>query len=152
MKKALLLILAIGYCIAGTAGLRYNSWVISENGKMNCKQVHVGISKVRIELNDGNKIVLPIEQINSYSVDGKVFKKLVLYSHGTPTNKTVFMEQLRTRNGFSLYKYYRCDIESPHDCYYIYEGDTFCFALDESMETKKLKNLFKYFGYKAVLA
>jgi hypothetical protein len=101
-------------------------------------------------LHDGKKMVLPLDQINSYSLDGKVFNKLNLYKDGKPTNRMVFMELLKTRDGSSLYKYYRTNIESPYDCYYIYRGDQFCFALDESMEPKKIKNLFRYFGIQAV--
>jgi hypothetical protein len=152
MKKALFLLLTLGFCFAGIANPPVDSWVISKEGKMNCKQIHVGTFKARILLQDGNKIVIPTAQINSYSLDGKVFNKLNLTIDGKPTNRMVFMELVKTRGGSSLYKYYRFDVDQPHYCYYIYKGNQFCYALDGSMDSKKLKNLFRYFGLRAVLA
>jgi hypothetical protein len=149
MKKVFLLVLAFAYCLAGTASMRPDSWVVSENGRVNCKQVHVGVSKARIQLHNGQKIVVPLAEINAYSSDGQVFNKLTLYDNGQPTRKAVFMELVKTRGGYCLYKYYRADIESPHDCYYIYKGDKLCYALDESLEPRAVKNLFGFFGIKA---
>jgi hypothetical protein len=151
MKKVFLLLLTVVICFAGTAKLPADSWIISEKGKMNCKQVQVGSLNARILLQDGKKIVVPLAQINSYSLNGKVYNKLTLNNNGKSSNRKVFMELVKTRKGYSLYKYYRCDIESPHDCYYIYKGEQFCYALDESMEPKRLKNLFRYYGILAVL-
>jgi hypothetical protein len=152
MKKAFLLLLTIGFCFACIANPPADSWVVSKEGKMNCKQVNVGIFNARILLQDGNKIVLPVAQINSYSLDGKVFNKLTLYIDGKATSRTVFMQLLKNRDGVSLYKYYRFDTETPHYCFYVYKGNQFCYALDESMDSKKLKNLFRYFGFRAVIA
>jgi hypothetical protein len=131
MKKALFLLLTLGFCFAGIANPPVDSWIISKEGKMNCKQT---------------------AQINSYSLDGKLFNKLNLYIDGKVTNRMVFMELVKTRGGSSLYKYYRFDVDQPHYCYYIYNGNQFCYALDGSMDSKKLKNLFRYFGLRAVLA
>jgi len=150
MKKALLFLLTIGFCLAGIANPPADAWVISKEGKLSCKQIHVGTFKARVQLQDGSKIVLPIDQINSYSLDGTVFNKLNLYVDGKPTGRTVFMELLKTCNGASLYKYYRYDADTPQYCYYIYKGNQFFRALDDSMDSKKIKELFRYFGFKAV--
>ena len=151
MKKALLFLLTIGFCLAGIANPPADAWVISKEGKLNCKQIHVGTNKVRVLLQDGSRIVLPIDQINSYSLDGKLFNKLTLYIDGNPTDRMVFMELLKTRGGSSLYKYYRFDTDTPQYCYYIYKGNQFHYALDDSMDVKKLKNLFMYYGFKAII-
>jgi hypothetical protein len=152
MKKALLFLLTIGFCFAGIANPPADSWVVSKEGKLNCKQIRVGSFKARILLQDGNKIVLPIDQINSYSLDGTVYNKLTLYIDGKPTSRMVFMELMKTCNGASLYKYYRYDAETPQYCYYIYKGNQFFHALDDSMDSKRIADIFRYFGFKAVFA
>ena len=150
MKKALLFVLTIGFCLAGIANPPADAWVISKEGKLNCKQIHVGPYKARVQLHDGSKVVLPVDQINSYSQDGKLYNKLTLYIDGKPTNRMVFMELLKSRGGSSLYKCFRIDTETPHYCYYIYKGNQFCYALDDSMDAKKIKDLFRYYGFKAI--
>jgi hypothetical protein len=152
MKKAFFLLLVIGYCFAGIANPPADAWVISKEGKLNCKQIQVGIFKARVQLQDGSKIVLPIDQINSYSLDGQVFNKLALYIDGRPTGRMVFMELMKTCNGASLYKYYRYDAETPQYFYYVYKGNQFFYALDDSMDSKRIKDYFRYFGFKAVFA
>lgn len=145
------LILTVAYCMGGTAAIPTDSWVVSNAGKMNCKNVRVNNSKVRIRMHDGQKVSLPLDQINSYSINGKVFNKLTLYLNGKSTNREVFMQLLRTRNGYSLYKYYRCDVQVPCDFYFVYKGGKFCYALDDSMHPNRVRNLFKYFGFNAIL-
>jgi hypothetical protein len=150
MKNALLILMTLGYCFAGIANPPVDAWVVSNAGKMNCKQVNVGAFKARILLQDGTKIAIPLAQINSYSIDGKVYDKLDLYIGGKTTSRTVFMELMKTRGGVSLYKYYRFDAETPHYCFYVYKGNQFCYELDDSMDSKKLGNLFRYFGFRAI--
>ena len=152
MKKSLLLILTIAYCMVGNAIMPAVSWVVSKDGLMNCKQVSVKNSKAKILLHDGKNITIPLAQINSYSQDGKMFKKLNLYRDGKPTNRMEFMQLLKIRDGYCLYKYNRYDAESPYDCYYIYKGDQLCYALDKSMKPKRIINLFQYFGFRAVVS
>jgi hypothetical protein len=146
MKKLLVLFVAIGYCLAGIAHEPVDSWVISKEGRMDCKRILVGSFKARIMLQNGEKLILPIDQINSYSLDGRVFNKVEHYRDGNFTNKKVFMELLGTRDGFCLYKHNNCNLESPHDSYYVYKGDQYCFALDQSLSPKRIKNVINYFS------
>lgn len=87
MKKALFLILILLYCIISSA-VQYadDSWVISKNGKMDCKHIRIGPSKAKIILQDGKKITIPLVQINSYSLNGKVFRKLSINLGGKYSN------------------------------------------------------------------
>lgn len=152
MKKALLLIMTLAYCIISSAAHPPDSWVITKNGKMDCKYIRVGTSKAKILLQDGKKITIPLVQINSYSLNGKVFRRLSINRNGKHSNEMIFMELLKTKDGYSLYKHNRHDDESPYDCYYIYRDDQFCYALDKSMAPNRIKNLLNYFGYRVVFA
>jgi hypothetical protein len=150
MKKTLLFLLTIAYCIAGNAIMPDNSWIVSNDGLMNCKKISVKNSKVRVLLFDGNYINVPMDKINSYSRDGKVFRKLNLYRNGEPTQKKEFMQLLKSRDGYCLYKYNPYDPRLPYGCYFIYKDDQFCYALDESMNQKRIINLLQYFGFRTV--
>ncbi len=92
MKKLFILLLAAGYCLAGIAAEPAGSWIMSKSGKMNMKSISFGISNARIVLESGKVLKLPIEQISSYSVEGKIFDKMPLYKFGKPTGETAFME------------------------------------------------------------
>lgn len=150
MKKTLLFLLIIAYCVTGNAIIPENSWIVSKDGLMNCKQISVKNSKVKILLFDGNYITVPLNQINSYSKNGKVFRRLILYRNGEPTKRMEFMQLLKSRDGYCLYKYNPYDPGLPYDCYYIYKDDKLCYALDESLNHKRIINLLQYFGFRTV--
>lgn len=151
MKKVLLLILTFAYCFVGISTISADPWVITKDGKMDCRQVSVKYSKALIILQDGSKISMPLAQINSYSTDSKLFNRLSLYQNGKPSGRKEFMQLLSTREDYCLYKYYHQDAETPYYCYYIYKGDQLCYSLDETMAPSRIKNLFQYFGFRAEL-
>lgn len=146
MKRLLILLPAIGYCLAIAAFEPVDTWVNSGANKTDCKRISVGTSKARIVLQNGDKVVVPLDQIDSYSADGKVFNKVELYRNGKPANKLVFMELLKTRDGYELYRYNICDLDITDDQYFVYKGDEFALALDEKMNKVRIERIFKYFG------
>ena len=152
MKKLLLLMLTLAYCFSGVSAISAKSWVKTEDKKMNCSQVLIKNSKAQITLEDGSKFLIPLAQINSYSIEGKVFTRLNLYQDGKPSGRKVFMQLLSTREDYCLYRYYRQDAEAPYYCYYIYKDGELSYSLDESMASSRIKNLFQYFGFTAVFA
>ena len=95
MKKLFVLLVAAGYCLAGIAAEPTSSWISTTSGKMNIKSISFGISNVRAVLENGKVMKLPIEKLNSYSVEGKIFNKMPLYKYGKPTGDMAFMELLR---------------------------------------------------------
>jgi hypothetical protein len=152
MKKSLLLALAITLCFIGTTTVAGKSWVSTKDGRTNCEQVRIKISKALIILQDGTKITKPLAEIIAYSQDGKVYRKLNLYKNGIPSEKMEFMQLMSVREDYGLFKYYRSDVETPHYCYYVYQGDKLCYSLDESIPLASVLNLFQFFGIKAVVA
>jgi hypothetical protein len=147
MKKLFVLLVAAVYCLGGIAAEPTGSWIFSNTGKMNMKKISFGVSKAKIVLENGKKLTIPITQLSSYSVNGKVFNKLPLYKNGKPTGQMVFMELIGTQGELSLYRYESFNFESvkPHDIvvnFAIYNGD----KLHLSLTDKTLPNVCKYFG------
>jgi hypothetical protein len=133
MKKLFTLILAMCYCFMGFADDPAGSWVISNEGKIDVKKINFRETKTTLFLENGKKLVIPIDQINSYSINGKVFKKLPLYLDGKITNQLVFMELVKNQNDMMLYMYkgssYSPYFKIVH--YLLFKGDQLVFQYDE---------------------
>jgi hypothetical protein len=151
MKKLFVLLVAALYCLGAIAAEPTSSWIKSTSGKMNIKSISFGIKNARIILENGKTLKLPIVDLSSYSVNGKVFDKMPVYKYGRPSGEKVFMELMGTRGELSFYKYETFNFESikPHDTdtnYAIYNGDKLHLALT----SETLENVCKYFGLKLV--
>ena len=150
MKKIIILTVAVLYGLAGMASGTTDSWVISAKGKMNCKKVSIGISKARIVLENGERMAVPLNQINSYSVDNKTFNKMMLYKKGKPTGRMEFMELVKTSSDLSLYRYDHWNYDAPLPfasvtSYFIYNGDKLHLELNE----ETFPTVCRFFGLQA---
>jgi hypothetical protein len=147
MKKILVLFLLAGYCIAGIAS-KPASWVTTKDGRIDTKKLAIGISRARIITTEGKKVLLPLDQINAYALNGKVYQKMPLYKDGKPTGKTAFMELIKTRSGLGIYQYVAI-APSNYDVYkaYVYKGDKLQLELD----AKSLPNACNFFAVKGVV-
>ncbi len=126
MKKTNLLLLVIGFLLVFTANSLADSWVITKDGRIDCKQIRIRIKTARIIQQDGNEILIPLDQISSYSQKGRIYTKLCLYRYGKSCQKMVFMEQVKNRGIYSLYKFRDLEVDTTYDSYYIYNGNEFC--------------------------
>jgi hypothetical protein len=153
MKKSIVLFSIILFCLSGIAKDLSASWVLTTEGKMNCKKINIGYNKARVVLENGQKKTIPVDLINSYTLNGKVFNKLPLYQVGKQTNKMVFMELIKTKSDLSLYKYEYFnygrsaydfkDLNAKLFSYFLYDnGRKLLMELDE----KSLLNVCKLFG------
>jgi len=149
MKKLVIFLIVAGYCLSGKAGEPSKSGVVTDAGRMDAKRVEVGTTKARVVLANGEKKSIPIDQLSSYNIGGKVFNKVPLYKNGKSTGRTVFMELIKTLDGFNLYQFEYWDIESakPYEkikAAYLFNGDKFQMQLDE----KTLADVCNFFGLK----
>jgi hypothetical protein len=133
MKKIFTLVLATCYCFMGFADDPAGSWVISNEGKIEGKKINIRDTKTTLLLENGKKINIPNDQIKSYSINGRVFKKLPLYLDGKITNQFVFMELVKDQNDMTLYRYNTSNY-NPYlkmVSYLLYKGDQLVFQYDE---------------------
>lgn len=135
MKKiVLLLFIAAGYWLVTVADESATSWVESEQGKIIAKKISIDDSKAKITLENGDKMVMMLDQINTYSLDGKIYKKLPLYLDGEHTGKFVFMELVKTKDQYNLYRYSYWSY-NPYikvTCFLHYCGDELVMEYDET--------------------
>jgi hypothetical protein len=149
MKKLIVLVTATMFCIACMAAVPSNSGTNAGDERVNCKKISVGIKKARITLSNGEKKILPLDQLESYVVNGLVFDKKELYKYGKPTGETAFMQLLQKRGNLSFYKNLEYDPEIAredrrHDVFYVYNGEELYMTVDK----KALPNICNFFKLK----
>jgi hypothetical protein len=147
MKKVVILFAVTFMCITGFARNTGSNWLETASGKVDCKEINLGLTKATVVLEDGKTVDYNFDAINSFSKDGKVYTKLMLYEDNKPTNQLVFMELIKTWNDLSFYRLKVQNLGqagpgSTTDRYYLYKGMNFYVQLDD----RSLKNTCKEFG------
>jgi len=147
MKRIGVILLGSLLCLSGIAKDLGGSWVITDQGRMDCKKVNLGLSKARIIQENGQKNEVSFSAINSFSLNGRLFTKLRVYIDNKPTRQMAFMELVRTCGDLDLYKLgcYELGSDGPGGIsyrYFLYSGNNFYLALNE----KTLPNICLNFG------
>lgn len=99
---SIVLILMTIFVDAQTESLSY---IITPSDTMYCKKILVGNWSIKGELYSGQKIKIPIRNVNLYATNGKVMKKLPVYVHNKKTSINDFMEWVECTKGVRIYKY-----------------------------------------------
>jgi hypothetical protein len=110
------------------------------------------MQNARIVLTNGKKSTIPIENIYSYTLDGKQYDKLELNKKGKNAPGEVFMELMKTRDDLSLYRLSHIDYDSDPafqkvDNYYVYKNGKLYLELSN----KSLPSVLQYFEVKYVI-
>lgn len=150
MKKNTFLVVAIGLLFAFSANAA-ESWIVTNEGRIDCQQVHMGFLRARIVLQDGQTMTIPFNQISSYGHHGKEYTRLCLYREKRSCNTYVFMEKVKEKGELTLYRYMDLEHNQNYVSYYVYKGDAFCYGIDESHDAEMIEKLLGYFGLRAVL-
>ena len=133
MKKLFFCLVTAGYSLFVVAGNPVDSWIVSAEGRIPVKKLTIRENDARFVSQDGQKKTVALDQIDSYSVDGKVFKKLPLFIDGMKTQQKVFMELVRNQGELDLYRYSDwsyCPYSKINN-YLLYHGDSLVLAYDE---------------------
>jgi hypothetical protein len=145
MKKLVVLLWIVFFCLYSIAQEPCSSWIASQEGKCFCTKISVHAHKTRFVLQNGEKMSIPVDMINSYSLNGREFDKLPLYKNGKITNHLVFMELVERSNGMNLYRYGHCrngcfrNKKTVHN-YYMYNGNRLHQATNNIELPVALKN------------
>jgi hypothetical protein len=138
--------------IAGFAREPATRFIVTKDGKFDCRQISFGMQNARIVLTNGKKSTIPIENIYSYTLDGKQYDKLELNKKGKNAPGEVFMELMKTRDDLSLYRLSHIDYDSDPafqkvDNYYVYKNGKLYLELSN----KSLPSVLQYFEVKYVI-
>ncbi len=143
MKKLFAFLVAAIICLPGISA---NNWMETSNGKIDCKRINLRLNKANVVLEDGQKMQVNYQNINSFSQDGKEYVKLRMYEDNKPTNKLAFMEVMGTWNNLKLVKFTFQNIgfasQTQSSQYYLYNGSKFHLQLDD----RSLINTCNAFG------
>jgi|WetSurMetagenome_2_1015567.scaffolds.fasta_scaffold681305_1 hypothetical protein len=143
MKKIFTLFLAVCYCFLGFADDLTGSWVVSNEGKIDVKKISFRESRTVVILENGQKLNIPADQIKSYSINGKVFKRLPLYVNGNITEQMVFMELVKNQDNMELYRFNTSSYSSNsrYVCFMLFKGDQLVYEYDEKSHRCSLNKL-----------
>jgi hypothetical protein len=146
MKKLAILISGTLFCLAGMAAESSDSWVVAGKDRISCDKINVGIAKARITLNNGEKMSLPVDQVESYSEDGIVYNKKMVFKNGKATGHKEFMELLKINGDLSLYRTTTFDAEqgTAVEVFNVYKGEDLYLKLDK----KSLPSVLNFFNIK----
>jgi hypothetical protein len=150
MKTMMVLFFFILMCLSGSAQDSGTAWLVTDEGKINCRKIVLpnvnNYEHAHIIFANGQRTIIDMNMISSFSMNGKIYTKLPLYKEGKATGKEVFMELIRRYGELCLYKYGMCKLETPDPkikiyCYFLYEGTRLHMALNAEM----LANIDKSF-------
>jgi hypothetical protein len=152
MKKLIVVFSVVMFSIAGFASKPAARYVVTKDGRFDCKQISFGMQNARIVLSNGKKSTIPIENINSYTIDGKQYDKLELNKKGKDASE-VFMELVKTRDDLSLYRLSQVNYDlipdlQKVDNYYVYQNGKLYLELSN----KTLPSVLQYFDVKYEIA
>jgi hypothetical protein len=153
MKKLIVVFSVVMLSLAGFASKPDARYVVTKDGRFDCKQISFGMQNAHIVLTNGKKSTIPIENINSYTIDGKQFDKLELNKKGKDVPSEVFMELVKTRDDLSLYRLSHVDYDLYPDSqkvnnYYVYKNGKQYLELTD----KSLPSVLQFFDVKYVIA
>ncbi len=141
------------FCLDSIANEPTGSWIASQKGKYFCTEISIHAYKARVVLQNGEKMSIPVDMVNSFSLNGREFDKLPLYKNGKPTNHKVFMELICRSKDCSLYRYGHCKIKCVQATdglynYFIYKGENLhmasnCIGLPEACLINLIKKRYK---------
>lgn len=142
MKKLSLLLLAVTFCIATSATVDFDDYIVVNNQKTACKKLNVKTNVVHIICENGLERTFTKKEISEYSKRGKIYVKLPVYENQEITDESRFMELIRDIDGYRLYRTNSFTQQSPvriMDCYYVYKNDKFLFHTTPDNAERTLK-------------
>lgn len=149
MKKILAFAILVVTGIASMAAIPMNPPALNGNERVFCKKISIGMKNARIVLPNDEKMVIPIGQLDSYQLGKALYEKKELVTNGKSRGQFAYMQLLKTKDNFSLY---RMAVKNPELVqpgeslfnYYVYEGDK--LYLEASGQS--LPNVLTFFGIK----
>ena len=147
MKKMIALVSVAMITLAGFAANPKNSWIASDNRILAIENIRFGTKNAFVVLENGEKMKVPMDKLHRYALNGKLYEKKTLYKDGLPGGETSFMQMIKSRNGYTLYKNIEFDYESatpaqPIEKFYVYRGDSLFLAVSEA----SIPSVFNFYG------
>jgi hypothetical protein len=122
MKKVFVLLAIVSFATSGMAANEMDYAIF--NGKAYfCEHAKVLFNKIRLHWEDGTDLIIPLKEVDTYCVDGRIFNRLPLLCKKGEVKQSVFLELVAQRNGLRLYRYCSMD-DSLGTCFMDNTGRT----------------------------
>ena len=118
-------------------------YVVTEKGITYVEKVRNGLNHCLVAITGfGEKLRIDLDEVKAFRRKGKEYTRLYLVESGSTTVKSVLMERLITRAGYTLYKrtIHATDELGLND-FFVYEGDKLVLQLNEN----NYKVVFSFF-------
>jgi hypothetical protein len=90
------------------------------------EDVRIGALNARITTESGTVIKAPLNKVDAYRIDGRLFERLPLICVDGKSKGTALMELITQHNGLRLYKYHPENIEAPQNCRFMDKSKQEC--------------------------
>jgi len=163
MKKLIVLLALVSFGFITKAANELNvasnktgkdiSYVIAGGKSYFSQEARVIFNRIRMHMEDGVILTIPLRKVDAYSLDGKIFHRLTLADKRGNEKGSALLELVAERNDLRLYRYSSMnknlgcwfeDNRGKTGMYFVYRGDEYHVSVDES----NFRTLLPFFGIK----
>jgi hypothetical protein len=125
MKKLIFLFIIVSFAwVAKAAGEL--DFVCVDGVTYFSEDIKIGITNARITTENGMTFKTPLNKVDAYRVNGKLFERLPLICVDGKNKGTALMELITQHNGLRLYKYHGTNNETPDNCRFSDQSNNEC--------------------------
>ena len=163
MKKLIVLLALVSFGLITKAANELNvasnktgkdiAYVIAGGKSYFSQEARVIFNRIRMHMENGVIVTIPLRKVDAYIVDGKVFHRLPLVDKNRKERGTALLELVAERGDLRLYRHSSMDNNlgcwfednrGKTGMYFVYRGDEYHVSVDES----NFRTLLPFFGIK----
>ena len=129
------------------------SYVIVSGKSYFSEEAKVMFNRIRMHKEDGVILKIPLRNVDSYRIDGRIFHRLPLVDRSGNERGSALLELVAERNDLRLYRY--SSVDKRLTCwfednrgrtgmYFVYKGGEYHVSVDE----RNFRTLLPFFGVK----
>ena len=161
MKKLIVLLTLVSFGFITKAANELNvasnnagkdiSYVIVSGKSYFSQEAKVIFNRIRMHMEGGLVLTIPLRKVDAYSVDGKIFHRLPLADKRGNEKGSALLELVAERGGLRLYRHSSMDKRlgcwfednrGNTGMYFVYRGDEYHVSVDE----RNFRTLLPFFG------
>lgn len=93
------------------------------------EDIKISATNARITTENGLILKAPLEKVDAYRVDGKLYERLPLICTDGKSKGTALLEFVTQHNGLRLYKLASCRMNTPENCRFADSANQECVYL-----------------------
>ncbi|TVR69898.1 MAG: hypothetical protein EA408_12125 [Marinilabiliales bacterium] len=161
MKKLIVLLALVSFGFITKAANELNvasnktgkdiSYVIAGGKSYFSNEARVLLNRIRMHLEDGVVLTIPLRNVDAYIIDGRIFHRLPLVDKRGNERGSALLELVAERNDLRLYRHASVDRRlacwfednrGKTGMYFVYKGDEYHVSVDE----RNFRTVLPFFG------